>query len=347
MFLLPTLRRFTLTTLFALLTLFIVRPAFAQGGHTFRLLPDPTVTNSSNRAYFIYDSEPGATMSDAVLVKNKGNEPINLKLYAADAVTGANGGVAVGTQLGETPSEAGSWLHLSESEITLQPDEERSVAFDVQIPDGMQPGEYGATIVAQPANETEADAQNGPVGIRFIPRVATSVLLTISGANPLQQQLNITNLRAETDTGQEILADLNNTGNDGIDNTEGLLTIRDTTGTTIQEIPVQLGYFLAGDSLTYRAGLDEKLAPGEYDVTLMLTYQEQLVEQSLRLSLADIEALPEVRDDVQPLPSNSNNEIPLMWIIIGGMIIVTILVLLIFWVLMQSWHLSRMQHRSQ
>ena len=45
----------------------------------------------------------------------------------------------------------------------------------------MAAGEYGATIVAQPAELAESEAQNGPVGIRFIPRTAATVLLTIPG----------------------------------------------------------------------------------------------------------------------------------------------------------------------
>ena len=52
--------------------LLLVHPAFAEGGHSFRLQPDPNVTTSSSRAYFVYESTSGSTISDAVLVKNNG-----------------------------------------------------------------------------------------------------------------------------------------------------------------------------------------------------------------------------------------------------------------------------------
>ena len=50
---------------------------------------------------------------------------------------------------------------------------------------------------------------------------------------------------------------------------------------------LQLGYFLAGDTLTYRAGIEPELAAGEYDITLSLNYQDQTVEQTTRLSFGE------------------------------------------------------------
>lgn len=204
----------------------------------------------SEALFGIHQRTPNQSITDAVLVKNTGNEPIRLMLYAANAKTAANGGVAIAAESGETPSLAGTWIQLAESEVTLQPEEERSIPFTLNIPDGISPAEYGATIVAQPAQEAEAGEQSGPVGVRFIPRTATTVLLTIPGPNPLQSQLEIASLRAETDNTQEIIADLHNVGNDGLEKTEGTLTIRDVNGTTVKEIPLELGYFLAGDTLT-------------------------------------------------------------------------------------------------
>lgn len=330
-------------TMFALL---LVHPAFAEGGHSFRLQPDPNVTTSSSRAYFVYESTSGSTISDAVLVKNNGGSPITLVLYPSDAITGSSGGVSIATNLGEAPNKGGTWIQLSESEITLQPDEERSVPFTVNIPDTVSPGEYGATIVTQEADAAEAETQeSGPVGIRFIPRTATSVLLTIPGVEPLQSQLEIAELRAETDTGQQIVANLRNIGNDGIEITQGNLTIRDTNGTVIQDLPLQLGYFLAGDTLSYRAGIESELPPGDYDVTLSLTYLDQAVEQTIRLSIGAPEQLPEVREDASVEQTTESSDVPL-WVIVAGFSVVAILLLLIFWVMMLARRQSRQQQQQ-
>jgi len=213
--------RLTITALLGLFALFIVRPVLAQGGHTFRLQPDLSVTSSTNKVYFVYDSSPSAVIADSVLVKNTANSPIQLALYPGDAITASDGGVSIDATLGETPSGAGSWIQLSESEVTLEPNEERSIPFTVNIPDGISPGEYAATIVTEKAETDEEVQQNGPVGLYFIPRVGLSVLITIPGPEPLEPQLEIAQLVSETETEQEIIAELRNIGNDGIRQLKG------------------------------------------------------------------------------------------------------------------------------
>lgn len=281
-----------------LLGLSLFSDIYAQT-HTFRLYPDPAVTSSTNRAYFVYEAAAaGTVMADGVLVVNSGSQPVHLSLYPADAMTASNGGVAIGTPFGEAPRATGTWIQLSESEFTLDPGEERSIPFTVTIPDGMSPGEYAATIVTQEAESSEAEEEEEgeTFGIRFIPQAATTVLITIPGPEPLQPQLEITQLQATTNNGRQVLlAELRNTGNRSLENSEGTLSIREMTGALVQEIPVRLGYFLAGDSLTYRASLDLALDVGEYDVTLSLTNQDKSVEQTSRLSLAAPEEVPIVR----------------------------------------------------
>lgn len=341
------LNRFILASWFCLFTLLVTHPVFAQGGHTFRLMPDPNVTISSNRAYFVYESSAGTPISDAVVVRNAGNEPIQLALYAADAKTASNGGVAIGTKLGDVPQGTGAWIQLSESQITLQPEEERSVPFTVQVPEGISPAEYGAAIVAQPADSSQDEGQSGPVGVNFIPRTAATVLLTIPGSQPLQSQLEITSLRAETDTAQDIIADLRNIGNTGIEKTSGTLNIRDANGTVVQEIPLQLGYFLAGDELTYRANLDSELDAGEYDITLSLAYGDQTAEQTTRLSFGqpeDVEVItPGAETTLEPVVQPT---IPTEWLIAGAATIVGVLLLLILFVWVQLRRASRMRQAN-
>ena len=341
------LNRFILASFFCLFTLFVTHPVFAQGGHTFRLMPDPDVTISSNRAYFVYESAAGSAMSDAVVVRNAGNEPIELALYAADAKTASNGGVAIGTKLGDTPQAAGTWIQLSETQISLQAGEERSIPFTVQIPEGMSPAEYGAAIVAQPADSAQDEGQSGPVGVNFIPRTAATVLLTIPGVEALQPKIEITSLRAETDTAQEIIADLRNSGNTGVEKTSGTLNIRDANGTVVQEIPLQLGYFLAGDELIYRANLDSELNAGEYDITLSLAYGDQTVEQSTRLSFGQLEEIEIVTAETETTAEVVvQPTIPTEWLIAGAAVIVSVLLLLILFVWVQLRRASRMRQAN-
>lgn len=338
---LPNVSYLTVALLLSLWGLLAVRPVLAQTAHTFRLYPDRTPPE----AYFVYEATPGMVIQDTVLAVNPSSEPVYLSLYPADAATAANGGIAIATNLGETPTGTGSWLQLTASEVTIEPSENpdqataHPVPFTLTIPDQIAPGEYAALIVAQPADALNTEEQTGPVGVRFIPRTATRVLVTIAG--PIKPNLEISALRAETNGDQQmIIADLQNMGNAGIPQTEGSLTIRETEGTLIQEIPVRLGYFLANDTLLQRINIDPALNAREYDVTLALTYQDQTVEKTARLSFGAASELPEVNpndEEEARLPPPSPWPDP--WLIVAGGIIFLFAALFII----QSRRLARAQ----
>ncbi|MGB0385734.1 MAG: hypothetical protein ACPGWR_13015 [Ardenticatenaceae bacterium] len=97
-------------------------------------------------------------------------------------------------------------------------------------------------------------------------------------------------------------------------------------------MPLQLGYFLAGDTLTYRAGIEPELAAGDYDIALTLNYQDQTVEQTIRLSLGEAVKVPEVTEDSPPLspaPAPAAPTIPIEWLIAAGFAVVFVLLFLI------------------
>ncbi len=276
-------------------SLFAAPASFAGITHDFRLLPDPAATASANRAYFVYQLAAGAVLEDAVLVKNMSEGPLRLALFAADAVTGSRGGIAVATLREGRPSRAGTWLRLSQSELALAAGESRSVAFKMSVPAAATPGEHGAAIVVQRA-ESGSERQTGPFGIRFVPRAAVTVLATVRGPAPLEPKLVIDGLEtAARGRQQTVVARLANSGNDGIRTTRGQLTVRQTDGTLSRETPVQLGYVLAWGELAYGVGLVPALRPDHYDVTLSLTYDRGTVERTERLFLGEPAALPVVR----------------------------------------------------
>ncbi len=295
--------------LLGLATLLAAHPSGAQPAHGFRLLPDPQRSVSSERAYFAYEATAGQVIHDALTVRNLREEPLHLSLYAADTTTASHGGIAIATRRGELPQRAGTWVRISEKELTLDPGEERSVPFTVSPPGDLSPGEYAASIVAQRSDEPIGDSQSGPVGIRFVPRFAVTLLVTLPGTSPLRHSLEIMSLRGTTGAGQQaVIARLGNPGNDGLNKAEGKFTVRQPSGTVVREIPVRLGYFLAGDDLDFRIGLEPELDAGEYDVTLSLTHDRGTVELTRRLYLGEVPELPVIRSEsaapeVQGLPA--------------------------------------------
>lgn len=318
-------------------------PADAQVAHGFRLLPDSQTTISTQRAYFAYEAAAGRVIQDGIVVRNETEGPLRLSLFAADTVTASRGGIAVASRRGDPPEHAGSWLDISQDELTLEPEEARVVPFTLRLPPALSPGEYAASIVAQRAGEDDA-GEAGLMGVRFIPRFAVTVLVTVTGSetDALQPDLGITDLRARTGRRQQtVIADLSNRGNDGLDRAEGLLSVRQTDGVLVQEMPVRLGYFLARDDLDYRIGLQPEVAAGEYDVTLSLSHRLGTVELTRRLYLGAVTEIPVVRAETLTESSPSGAPTLPRWVIyaIGAAGISIVLLMAI--VAVQSRRLSR------
>lgn len=334
--------RLARASLLGLMALLATHPTPAQVAHDFRLLPDPQRSASSQRAYFVFEGTAGQTIEDVVVVRNQSEESIQLSLFSADAVTASRGGVAVATGSNDTPKGAGAWLDISQTRLTLAPGDVHSVPFTVSLPGDLTPGEYVASIVAERIREGES-GEIGSSGVRFIPRFAVTVLVRLpgSGADALRSHLEITDLKASTSSGhQMVVADLTNSGNAGLAKAEGNLTVSRTDGVRLQEMPVRLGFFLAHDSLDYRIGLEQELAAGEYDVTLLLTYVRGTVKLTRRLYLSKPQELPVVR--AETLSELSENQPPLpRWMVLTIAAAGISIALLILLLIVQSRRLAR------
>ena len=99
------------------------------------------------RGYFVYTLAPGAGTSGGVIVSNVGTAAGTVKLYTADATTGATSGTVYKTNA--APTGAGSWVKLAESSFSLAPGAHRQVAFTVHVPAGAKAGQWVGGIVAE------------------------------------------------------------------------------------------------------------------------------------------------------------------------------------------------------
>lgn len=348
----PNIRHLTVVTLFCLLTLLAPSGlAFAQGNLAVSLFPALS-SASAKEHYFVYNSPLGTGIEDSVRVINLSDEPLELYLYPADAVTASEGGAAFSTNFGEPPTREGAWLTLSESRVTLEAKEERRIPFTLNVPPDATAGEHAAFIVAQPA-DTNDNQQNSPgVGINLVPRVAVAVWTTIPGAT--EAKMEISSLTAgESSRRHIVVANFRNTGNVGLKG-EGKLTIRDPqNGSTVYEGSMRMAYFLAGDSLDYYINLREALPAGEYEAHLSLTHQAGTVEWTQNISLPELKA-------VAPLPTADENgqmitqpkpvveqTFPIEWLIAGAVAIVLVLFLLIIIVWRQLKHSQQAMAYSQ
>jgi len=348
----PNMRHLAIITLLLSALLISNSSAFAQGNLAISLFPALSSTSTKDH-YFVYNSSSGTVIEDSLRLINSSNEPLDLHLYPADAVTASEGGAAFSTNLGETATREGAWLTLSETRVTLEPKQERVIPFTLNIPADAAVGEHAAFIVTQRA-ETNESQQNSPgVGINLVPRVAVAVWTTIPG--PSKAQMEISALTAgESSRRHIVVANLRNTGNVGV-KPQGTLTIRDPqNGSTVYDTSIQMGYFLAGSSLDYYINLREALPAGDYEAHLSLTHQGGTVEWTQMLTLPElkaISALPTTDQNgnimgVLPQQEPSPQEMPEWWIIAAAASIVGVLLLLIIFVWLQLRRASRVQQAN-
>lgn len=261
----------------------LAAPALAQVGTDFSLAPDPEVTASRQTGYFDYVVPAGTTIDDAVRIANTTTTDVDVVLYPSDAATSENGGISFPTTIDGTPSEAGTWITLSEREVTLAPGEIRSIPFTVAVPAGVT-GQHAAGIVAQPPSG--AAAGEGQFTVTVVPRTALTVLVTI-GEDPetIEPRLEITGLRTEiAGTQQLVVIDLANTGDVGF-RSSGTLTLSHPDGEIAAQAGFSLGYFLAGDTIPYRIALVPAVDPGDYDARVVVTYEEKTAEFTRRVQV--------------------------------------------------------------
>lgn len=137
----------------------------------------PTPDDSGPRQAFELKLDPGQRHADAVVVRNRGHEPITVDVWATDAVTTPTGDL--GLLLAEqAPRFAGAWITPETSRVTIAGRDEVTVPFTVAVPSNEQPGDYVAgVVVSMPREETTASGDR----VLVEARVASRVYLRVPG----------------------------------------------------------------------------------------------------------------------------------------------------------------------
>lgn len=162
----------------ALLVLGLATPAIAaDSGGVAWTVKTVDSENGTGRGSFSYDLEPGASVSDAMVVVNTGTVALPLDVYAADAFTTAGGDVDLVADASAS-DDAGLWVSVATSQIVLEPGAQAEIPFTLTVPTGAQPGDHAAGLVTSLAG---ADASailsvERRLGTRINVRVAGALL---------------------------------------------------------------------------------------------------------------------------------------------------------------------------
>lgn len=113
----------------------------------------------SDRTGYTYSIEPGASVDDALVVANHGDEPLDLAVYAADGYTTESGQFDLLTPDLEQAG-IGAWLvwGAGPGSVTVEPGASVELPFTVTVPDDATPGDYAGGVLT---SLTQADAAEG------------------------------------------------------------------------------------------------------------------------------------------------------------------------------------------
>jgi hypothetical protein len=253
------------------------RIAQAEGKVSFGIRPTKAHEGiPESFSYFIHTLTPGTRVSDAALVINKGEVPITLKLYAADAVTAINGGTAFADE-GEEKNGVADWLSPSVGKLSLQPGEERVVPFTIKVPLDASPGQHVAGLVLEAVSDN-AESANGSVHpqlmVNVVRRAGVAVLIDVPG--PHVAGLEITGIclrQQDGDDGATFEYAVRNTGNVYVRG-QGSLAIGVSGGMKLASIPIEMDAVLAGDATHFQVTHPVLLPDGSYVLSASLDYAQ-------------------------------------------------------------------------
>lgn len=186
----------------------IVQPASAFASSSIGGRPGlPREDEPRSQSIFLHTIKIGGTAKDKILLSNRSDKKQTIDLYAVDAIT-TNTGSFTCKQRVEKKTDAGAWIKLAKTELTLAPDESELVDFSITVPEKSDVGEHNACLVF--AAKDDVEDVDGSLRIRT--RSAVRLAVTIPGK--LERGVNIQDFRTEEKKGvQTFTLQARNTGN--------------------------------------------------------------------------------------------------------------------------------------
>ena len=302
-----------LTLMLAIVWLGAPISASAQSETPFPLsfLPVPDGSRAEpNKSYFVYELRADSTVSGNVLLRNNGQAPMTVHLTAVDARTSQQGGSSF-ANIDETPMAVATWLKLGEQQVTLEPGQERDIAFTVHVPASINPGQYLAGISAYlPANDGDDTSSSKNVGahIKLQHRYVIAVQINVPGLWTSSMLIKSIDLVSQP-SGTRVIARLKNDGATFL-KPKGSVKIISHDGRLLIDQPIEMGTFVTGTDASYPVIWPETPIPGKYQVSISLDYADgKTATYDEELEIAAKAAVPQSQQPAsksqQPAPGST------------------------------------------
>ncbi|MFJ9583945.1 WxL protein peptidoglycan domain-containing protein [Streptomyces acidicola] len=142
-------------------------PAAAADGDVSWTVATASNDLGSGRQNYSYTLDPGARLTDGLVVANHGTTPLHLAVYTADGFTTDAGKLDL-VRKDARSRRVGAWAHADRSDVTVRPGRSAEVPFTLAVPDDAEPGDYMGGIVTSLTRPGQAEQR---LGIRIRLRV--------------------------------------------------------------------------------------------------------------------------------------------------------------------------------
>jgi hypothetical protein len=152
--------------------------AGAQSAQSWSITPaGGSPDQPGNRPDLSFTVDPGTTITDTVQVWNYGADPIELKVYAADALITAEGSYDL-DPADKSPVDVASWTRLSSNRVSLAPNSVIALSVVISVPKDALPGDHPGGIVASVVAPA-TDGQGAQILVET--RVGTRLNVRVAG----------------------------------------------------------------------------------------------------------------------------------------------------------------------
>lgn len=127
------------------------------------------------RTRFELEAEPGATLTEHVLITNSSTQEREFAVYGADAFNTSTGGYDV-LAAAEVSTDVGSWVSVDAPTVTIPALSTAVVPFTVKVPETATPGDHPGGVVVSPVRLQEADN-----GVVVDTRIAVRLAVRVAG----------------------------------------------------------------------------------------------------------------------------------------------------------------------
>jgi hypothetical protein len=230
---------------------------------------NPSPNNERTKSIFIYTLSPNQIAEDELLVINNTAETKTLMIYATDSQRGSDGSFACEQYL-DTKDNVGTWVEMSQDEVTLKSQTNIKIPFKVTAPDNIDVGESNGCIMIQEKKDAPSEDASG-VSLSF----RTGIRLVVTAPGEQIRQVDIEEFTAYQE-GNLIKAkiDIKNSGNVSIDT---LVRIKTNFILGNEYYTIENDYPILRDEIaTYNFEIPAPIFGGPYTISAELEYDKSV-----------------------------------------------------------------------